>query len=176
MCFASASGGWPDDAAPPPAPGPAAATPPSCSICGRSQRHISTAALTSDKPGERSRAIYRTVVHRDNETGEHRGFAWIGSLPQRLCYVNTAFTEPADPMHALRRRLSQAQYRFDLINECLIGTGLALVTAATDFIGPGGIQTLDPHRPLRLHPPTMGSRLHGSLPLRNDSDGVLSRS
>lgn len=45
-------------------------------VRGRSQRRISIAALTCYKHGERSRLIYRPIVHLDHKTGGRRSFAW----------------------------------------------------------------------------------------------------
>ncbi|GAA1879852.1 hypothetical protein GCM10009753_03900 [Streptantibioticus ferralitis] len=45
-------------------------------VRGRSQHRISIAALACYKPGERSRLIYRPIVHRDHKQGGRRSFAW----------------------------------------------------------------------------------------------------
>ncbi|MPY37959.1 IS630 family transposase [Streptomyces adustus] len=159
-------------------------------VRGRSQRRISIAALTCYKPGERSRLIYRPLVHPDHKTGGRRSFAWtdyrdlltvayrqlgkpivlvwdnlnvhrdrrlrgfidaqdwitvhylppyapqlnpvegVWSLLRRRCQANTAFTDPAHLMRALKRGLREVQYRPALIDGCLAGTGLA--TAGPD--------------------------------------------
>ncbi|GED86453.1 transposase [Streptomyces sp. 6-11-2] len=161
---------------------------PVVTVRGRSQRRISIAALACYKPGERSRLIYRPMVHPDHKAGGRRSFAWtdyrnllirahqqlgkpivlvwdnlnvhrdrrlrafidaqdwvtvhflppyaphlnpvegIWSLLRRRCQANTAFTDPAHLMRALRRGLRQAQYQPDLIDGCLAGTGLTLTT------------------------------------------------
>ncbi len=44
-------------------------------VRGRSRRRISIAALTCYKPGERSRLIYRPIIHRDHKAGGRRSFA-----------------------------------------------------------------------------------------------------
>ncbi|MFE9312888.1 transposase [Streptomyces sp. NPDC088353] len=52
----------------------------------------------------------------------------IWSLLRRRCQANTVFTDPARLMRALRQGLRQVQYRPDLIDGCLAGTGLTLTT------------------------------------------------
>ncbi|MFC1436639.1 transposase [Streptacidiphilus sp. N1-10] len=52
----------------------------------------------------------------------------IWSLLRRRCQANTAFTDPTHLMRALRRGLRQVQYRPDLIDGCLAGTGLTMTT------------------------------------------------
>ncbi|GED83202.1 transposase [Streptomyces sp. 6-11-2] len=159
---------------------------PVITVRGRSQRRISIAALACYKPGERSRLIYRPMVHPDHKAGGRRSFAWtdyrnllirahqqlgkpivlvrdnlnvhrdrrlrtfidaqdwvtvhylppyapqinpvegIWSLLRRRCQANTASTDPAHLMRALRQGLRQVQYRPDLIDGCLAGTGLTL--------------------------------------------------
>nr|WP_236573970.1 transposase [Streptomyces sp. GS7] len=47
----------------------------------------------------------------------------IWSLLRRRCQANAAFTDPVHLMCALRRGLRLVQYRPDLINGCLVGTG-----------------------------------------------------
>ncbi|MFJ6564717.1 transposase [Streptomyces sp. NPDC091412] len=161
---------------------------PVITVRGRSQRQISIAALACYKPGERSRLIYRPMVHPDHKAGGRRSFAWtdyrnllirahqqlgkpivlvwdnlnvhrdrrlrafidaqdwitvhylppyaphlnpvegIWSLLRRRCQANTAFTDPAHLMRALRRGLRQVQYQPDLIDGCLTGTGLTPTT------------------------------------------------
>lgn len=161
---------------------------PVITVRGRSQRQISIAALACYKPGERSRLIYRPMVHPDHKAGGRRSFAWtdyrnlliaahqqlgkpivlvwdnlnvhrdrrlrafidaqdwvtvhylppyaphlnpvegIWSLLRRRCQANTAFTDPAHLMRALRRGLRQVQYQPDLIDGCLIGIGLTPTT------------------------------------------------
>jgi transposase len=51
-------------------------TTPVVHVRGRSQRRISIAALTCYKPGERSRLIYRPMIHPDHKAGGRRSFAW----------------------------------------------------------------------------------------------------
>ncbi|MEW1865666.1 transposase [Streptomyces sp. NPDC088194] len=51
-------------------------TTPVVRVRGRSQRRISIAALTCYRPGERSRLIYRPIIHRDHKVGGRRSFAW----------------------------------------------------------------------------------------------------
>ncbi|WP_434482023.1 IS630 family transposase [Streptomyces sp. NBC_01340] len=51
-------------------------TTPIVRVRGRSQRRISIAALACYKAGERSRLIYRPVVHPDHKAGGRRSFAW----------------------------------------------------------------------------------------------------
>lgn len=51
-------------------------TTPIIRVRGRSQRRISIAALACYKAGERSRLIYRPIIHRDHKTGGRRSFAW----------------------------------------------------------------------------------------------------
>ncbi|MEY9873284.1 transposase [Streptacidiphilus sp. MAP12-33] len=53
----------------------------------------------------------------------------IWSLLRRRCQTNTDFTDPAHLMRALRRGLRQVQYRPDIIDGCLAGTGLTLTTS-----------------------------------------------
>ncbi|MEU6579060.1 IS630 family transposase, partial [Streptomyces sp. NPDC046805] len=53
----------------------------------------------------------------------------IWSLLRRRCQANTAFTDPTHLMRTLRRGLRQVQYRPDLIDGCLTGTGLTLTTS-----------------------------------------------
>jgi len=53
----------------------------------------------------------------------------IWSVLRRRCQANTDFTDPAHLMRALRRSLRQAQYQPDIIDGCLVGTGLTLTTA-----------------------------------------------
>lgn len=50
----------------------------------------------------------------------------IWSLLARRCQANTAFTDPAHLMRAVWRGLRQVQYRPDLMDGCLAGTGLSL--------------------------------------------------
>ncbi|MBP2056102.1 hypothetical protein J2Z21_009119 [Streptomyces griseochromogenes] len=45
-------------------------------VRGRSQRRMSIAALACYKTGERSRLIYRPIVHADHKAGGRRSFAW----------------------------------------------------------------------------------------------------
>jgi transposase len=163
-------------------------TTPVVRVRGRSQRRISIAALTCYMPGERSRLIYRPIIHPDHKTGKRRSFTWsdyrdlliaahkqlgrplvllwdnlnvhrdrrlrafidtqnwitvhylppyapqlnpvegIWSLLRRRCQANTAFTDPAHLMSTLRQGLRQIQYRPDLIDGCLQGTGLTRPT------------------------------------------------
>lgn len=49
---------------------------PVITVRGRSQGRISIAALACYKPGERSRLIYRPMVHPDHKAGGRRSFAW----------------------------------------------------------------------------------------------------
>ncbi len=163
-------------------------TTPVVRIRGRSQRRISIAALACYTPGERSRLIYRPIVHPDHRAGGRRSFAWtdyrdlliaahrqlghplvlvwdnldvhrdarmrafidahdwitahylppyapqfnpvegIWSLLRRRSQANTAFTDPAQLMRALRRGLREIQYRSNLIDGCLTGAGLTRTT------------------------------------------------
>ncbi|GGZ30874.1 hypothetical protein GCM10010300_86790 [Streptomyces olivaceoviridis] len=48
----------------------------------------------------------------------------IWSIPRRTTTANRAFTDPNDLITAIRRGLRQLQYRNDLLDGCLIGTGL----------------------------------------------------
>ncbi|WP_239769089.1 transposase [Streptomyces sp. CL12-4] len=158
-------------------------------VRGRSQRRISIAALACYRTGERSRLIYRPIVHADHKAGGRRSFSWmdyrdllvaahqqlgrpivlvwdnlnvhrdrrlrefidshdwisvhylppyapqlnpvegIWSLLRRRCQANTAFTDPTHLMDTLRRGLRQVQYRPDLIDGCLTGTGLTMTTS-----------------------------------------------
>jgi hypothetical protein len=160
-------------------------------VRGRSQRRISIAALACYKPGERSRLIYRPIIHRDHKAGGRRSFAWtdyrdlliaahrqlgrpivliwdnlnvhrdarmrafadsrdwitiyylppyapqlnpvegIWSLLRRRCQVNINFSDPEHLMRTLRRGLREVQYRSDLIDGCLTGTGLTPTTPRT---------------------------------------------
>lgn len=52
----------------------------------------------------------------------------IWSLLRRTTQANTAFTDPNHPMNRLRHGLRQIQYRSDIIDGCLTGTGLTLTT------------------------------------------------
>ena len=47
------------------------------------------------------------------------------SVLRRTTVANTAFTDPEHLIHAVRRGLRQLQYRSDLIDGCLTGTGLS---------------------------------------------------
>lgn len=161
-------------------------TTPIIRVRGRSQRRISVAALACYKAGERSRLIYRPMVHPDHKAGRRRSFAWtdyrdplaaahkqlgkpivliwdnlnvhrdrrlsefiesqdwitvhylppyapqlnpvegIWSLLRRRSQDTTAFTDPAHLMRTLQRGLRRVQYRPDLIDGCLAGTGLTM--------------------------------------------------
>lgn len=163
-------------------------TTPVVKVRGRSQRRISVAALACYKPDQRSRLIYRPIIHRDHKAGGRRSFAWtdyrdllidahqqlghpivliwdnlnvhrdarmrafadahdwltiyylppyapqlnpvegIWSLLRRRCQANTVFTDPEHLMRTLRRGLREVQYRSDLIDGCLTGTGLTPTT------------------------------------------------
>lgn len=52
----------------------------------------------------------------------------IWSLLRRSSQANTAFTDPDHLMHTFRKGLRQIQYRSNVIDGCLIGTGLTLTT------------------------------------------------
>ncbi|MFJ5548583.1 transposase [Streptomyces sp. NPDC093225] len=52
----------------------------------------------------------------------------IWSVLRRTTQANTAFTDPDHLMRRLRRGLRQIQYRSDIIDGCLTGTGLTLTT------------------------------------------------
>ncbi|MGW2602339.1 IS630 family transposase [Streptomyces klenkii] len=53
----------------------------------------------------------------------------IWSVLRRGAQANTAFTCPEHLIRALRRRLREIQYRSDIIEGCLTGTGLTLTTS-----------------------------------------------
>jgi transposase len=53
----------------------------------------------------------------------------IWSLLRRRCQTNTAFTDPEHLMRTLRTGLREVQYRSNLIDGCLTGTGLTLTTS-----------------------------------------------
>ncbi|MFJ2478591.1 hypothetical protein ACIOWI_37780 [Streptomyces sp. NPDC087659] len=82
-------------------------------VRGRSQRRISIAAL----------ACYPPYAPQLNPV------EGIWSLLRRRCQANTAFTDPTHLMRVLRQGLRQVQYRPDLIDGCLAGTGLTLTTS-----------------------------------------------
>ncbi|MFK4548215.1 hypothetical protein RKD29_007811 [Streptomyces tendae] len=46
-------------------------------VRGRSQRRISIAALACYRTGERSRLIYRPIVHADHKAGGRRSLSWM---------------------------------------------------------------------------------------------------
>ncbi|MFI1801993.1 transposase, partial [Streptomyces sp. NPDC020379] len=52
----------------------------------------------------------------------------IWSVVRRTGQANTAFTSPEHLIRALRRRLREIQYRSEIIDGCLTGTGLTLTT------------------------------------------------
>lgn len=52
----------------------------------------------------------------------------IWSLLRRSSQANTAFTDPDHLMRTLRQGLRQIQYRSNVIDGCLAGTGLTLTT------------------------------------------------
>lgn len=53
----------------------------------------------------------------------------IWSVLRRGAQANTAFTSPEHLIRALRSRLREIQYRSDIIEGCLAGTGLTLTTS-----------------------------------------------
>ncbi|MEU2956847.1 IS630 family transposase, partial [Streptomyces xanthochromogenes] len=52
----------------------------------------------------------------------------IWSVLRRTTQANTASTDPDHLIHRLRHGLRQIQYRSDIIDGCLTGTGLTLTT------------------------------------------------
>ncbi len=52
----------------------------------------------------------------------------IWSVLRRTTQANTAFTDPDHLIRWLRHGLRQIQYRSDIIDRCLTGTGLTLTT------------------------------------------------
>ncbi|MEU2955804.1 IS630 family transposase, partial [Streptomyces xanthochromogenes] len=50
------------------------------------------------------------------------------SVLRRTTQANTASTDPDHLIRRLRHGLRQIQYRSDIIDECLTGTGLTLTT------------------------------------------------
>ncbi|MET9695280.1 transposase, partial [Streptomyces sp. NPDC006514] len=52
----------------------------------------------------------------------------IWSVLRRTSQTNTVFTNPDHLIRRLRHGLRQIQYRGDIINGCLTGTGLTLTT------------------------------------------------
>ena len=48
----------------------------------------------------------------------------IWSVPRRTTVANRAFADPDDLITAVRRGLRQLQYRHDVLDGCLTGTGL----------------------------------------------------
>ncbi|MEU0786921.1 IS630 family transposase, partial [Streptomyces sp. NPDC006173] len=50
------------------------------------------------------------------------------STLRRTCQANTAFTDPEHLIRRLRHGLRRIQYRSDIIDGCLTGTGLTLPT------------------------------------------------
>ena len=150
---------------------------------GRSRQHLSIAALTCYKPGERTRLIYRPAPVK--QPGGRKGFAWnhyrdlliaahkqlggpivliwdnlnthvcaamkkfvaehawltVYQLPTyspdlnptegiwsliRRALANIAFADLAHLEHSIRQRLRVIQRRPELIDGCLVGTGLVL--------------------------------------------------
>ncbi|WCN07205.1 IS630 family transposase [Streptomyces sp. M92] len=67
-----------------------------------------------------------TVYHLPPYAPQRSPADGIRSLLRRRCQANTGFTDLAHLMRALRQGLRQVQYRPDLIDGCLAGTGLAL--------------------------------------------------
>ncbi|MEU0786835.1 IS630 family transposase, partial [Streptomyces sp. NPDC006173] len=51
------------------------------------------------------------------------------STLRRTCQANTAFTDPEHLIRRLRHGLRRIQYRSDIIDGCLTGTGLTLPTS-----------------------------------------------
>ncbi|MFI6551302.1 hypothetical protein ACIBO9_49565, partial [Streptomyces prunicolor] len=52
----------------------------------------------------------------------------IWSVLRRTTTANRAFADPHDLITAVRRGLRQLQYRHDVLDGCLTGTGLTMTT------------------------------------------------
>ncbi|MEU8951072.1 transposase [Streptomyces sp. NPDC048489] len=123
-------------------------------VRGRSRRRISVAALACYKTGEPSRLIYRPCPdarpdgrksfswkdYRDLIQTAHQQLGApivlppyapdlnpvesVWSVLRRTTTANRAFADPDDLITAVWRGLRQLQYRPDVLDGCLTGTGL----------------------------------------------------
>lgn len=106
-------------------------------VRGRSRRRLSVAALVCYKPGQRSRLIYRpcpdgrksfswglTVFQLPPYAPDLNPVEGIWSVLRRIATANRAFADPGDLITAVRRGLHQLQYRPNVLDGCLTGTGL----------------------------------------------------
>jgi transposase len=70
-----------------------------------------------------------TVFHLPTYAPDLNPVEGIWSIVRRYGQANTAFTDPDHLIRTLRTRLRESQYRRDLIDGCLTGTGLTLTTS-----------------------------------------------
>ncbi|MFD7626584.1 transposase [Streptomyces sp. NPDC059851] len=70
-----------------------------------------------------------TAYHLPSSVPDLNPVEGIWSIFRRPPQANTAFTDPSHLMRQLRHGLRQIQYRSDIIDGCLTGTGLTLTTS-----------------------------------------------
>ncbi|KMS76663.1 transposase, partial [Streptomyces flaveolus] len=69
-----------------------------------------------------------TAYHLPSYAPDLNPVEGIWSVLRRTTQANTAFTDPSHLIHRLRHGLRQIQYRSDIIDGCLTGTGLTPTT------------------------------------------------
>ncbi|ANW21369.1 hypothetical protein [Streptomyces clavuligerus] len=85
-------------------------TTPVITVRGRSRRRISIAALACCKAGERSRLIYRPMLHPNHEAAGRRSFAWTGYRDLLIA----AHRQPGGPIVLVWDHLKCATRRYGI--------------------------------------------------------------
>ncbi|MBB5109578.1 transposase [Streptomyces spectabilis] len=80
--------------------------------------------LTAGMPRDIAGRDWLTVFHLPPYAPDLNPVEGVWPVRRRTTMANRAFADPDGLITAVRRGLRQLQYRHDVLNSCLIGTGL----------------------------------------------------